>query len=640
MSPSDDPPASGTVTEVGADAPPPDDAEEAPLNVPSTGGGVTVLDVLAAAPLDPAARYHDLEHLGAGGMGEVALRADDWIGREVACKTLRSARADSGAARVRFMREMRVQGQLEHPSIVPIYDFGVEPGGRMFFTMRRVRGPTLQQVLEGIARGDDAVVRRYSRRKLLTAFVSAALAVHYAHTRGVLHRDIKPSNIMLGPFGEVYVLDWGIAKLVGDTRSLVTAEGAIVGTPAYMAPEQLLGMPTLDARADVYALGMVLFDLLALRPLHRGRRAPEIIKATLDGLDTRPSVHAADLPPELDAICVRATARNAAHRFETAEELATAVERYLDGDRDLERRRSLASEHLGRARILAAKADGAEGAEAMREVVTALTLDPSHDEARRALVELLVKVPEQMPPSVQADMDRAMAATRRTGAGTAFLTYVTCLLMVPAGLLNGVRSWLVFGVCSGALCLATAYTGWMWRRGAVAARNFYTVAALQLTIVASLAAWLGPFVLIPTMTAEVTVVFAVLSAGRERLLLTLVAPLAVLIPFGLEAAHLVPPSVLFEEGRMVLLARGYDLNPRWTLGLLLYTTVLWIVLPPFYLARMRDALTGAQRQLLLHAWHFRNLLPDMQGGASREGYSSGDAERNRPGSTPSASSQR
>src|SRR5262249_22037826 len=154
------------------------------------------------------------------------------------------ARATDTLAQRRFLREVRVQGQLEHPSIVPVYDLGITSDGGLFFTMRRVRGKTLGDVLEAHARNGLASVGNHSRRKLLDAFVRVCLAVDYAHARGVIHRDLKPNNIMLGDFGEVYLLDWGVARLMTDRATAapvvvphaeLVGQGSLVGTPGYMS---------------------------------------------------------------------------------------------------------------------------------------------------------------------------------------------------------------------------------------------------------------------------------------------------------------------------------------------------------------------------------------------------------------------
>lgn len=230
-------------------------------------------------------------------------------------KVIRPGHGSRSDLRARFLREARVQGQLEHPAIVPVYDLGVDPNGASYFTMKRVRGMTLEAVLDGLRKRDPDATIEYSRRKLLTAFGSVCLAIDFAHARGVIHRDLKPGNIMLGGFGEVYVLDWGVAKLGNvpepQMANLVhaplttgggTAIGAVLGTPGYMPPEQMLG-GDLDARSDVYALGAILFEILTLELLHPQSKVNEIIASTLKGADTSPArAPDREIPPELEAI--------------------------------------------------------------------------------------------------------------------------------------------------------------------------------------------------------------------------------------------------------------------------------------------------------------------------------------------------
>ncbi|HEY6175991.1 MAG TPA: serine/threonine-protein kinase, partial [Kofleriaceae bacterium] len=212
------------------------------------------------------AGYEVGELLGRGGMGEVLLGFDEEIGREVAIKRMR--RLDPGAeAETRFLREAKIQARLQHPAIVPVHELGRDADGRPYFTMKRLAGMTLYQLL-----GEPL-------QRLLRAFADVCLAIEFAHEHGVIHRDIKPTNIMLGDFGEVYVLDWGVARVVDEdgsghpsVRDIVNVEGetqvgAVMGTPGYMAPEQALGYGMAPA-LDVYALGCVLFEILTGEPLH------------------------------------------------------------------------------------------------------------------------------------------------------------------------------------------------------------------------------------------------------------------------------------------------------------------------------------------------------------------------------------
>ena len=244
------------------------------------GEPVMVRGSAAPEPINPDAgsldeatdRYELRRSLGRGSMGEVHLCHDASVGRDVAMKVLLPAHRPDPQLRARFLREARVQGQLEHPSIVPVYDLGVDAMGATYFTMKRLRGLTLGEIVRGLREKSPEVTRQFPLRRLLAAFAAVCLTVDFAHSRGVLHRDLKPSNIMLGDFGEVYVLDWGLAKLkelsdhdaeraVRDPSSdeIHTAAGRILGTFGYMAPEQLHGqvMPA----ADIYSLGATMVAL-------------------------------------------------------------------------------------------------------------------------------------------------------------------------------------------------------------------------------------------------------------------------------------------------------------------------------------------------------------------------------------------
>ncbi|HEX7837328.1 MAG TPA: serine/threonine-protein kinase, partial [Kofleriaceae bacterium] len=243
-----------------------DDLASSPTEVAPRTGSETSPEPAGEDALPPlVAGYEIGEMLGRGGMGEVLLGHDGTIGRDIAIKRMRQPDA-SFEAETRFLREAKIQARLQHPAIVPVHELGRDADGRPYFTMKRLAGRTLYQLL------GEAPPR------LLRAFVDVCLAIEFAHSCGVIHRDIKPTNIMLGDFGEVYVLDWGVARVLGEgdehpsVRDIVTAPGetqtgAAMGTPGYMAPEQALGYGITPA-VDVYALGCVLFEILTGEPLH------------------------------------------------------------------------------------------------------------------------------------------------------------------------------------------------------------------------------------------------------------------------------------------------------------------------------------------------------------------------------------
>ncbi|MEZ4338213.1 MAG: serine/threonine-protein kinase [Sandaracinaceae bacterium] len=311
------------------------------------GRDLVELDASTRGALGPQIGFHEryevLGTIGSGGMGEVKLCRDRTVGREVAMKIIRQS--DTGSPRRwRFVREARIQGQLEHPAVVPVYDFGVDPEGNLYFTMKRVRGVSLAEVIEALAAGDPTAERRWGRRRLLTAFSQVCLAVGFIHSRGVVHRDLKPSNVMLGDFGEIYVLDWGLVKLIGRLgaadRGLVdasnaatTGQGSVLGTPGYMSPEQLRGeVDRVDQRADVYSLGSILFELLVREPLHpRGATKEKLISVlTTDGARTRSRPRGLSVPDALDDLVARATRLHPEDRLETASAMSEAIEAYLD----------------------------------------------------------------------------------------------------------------------------------------------------------------------------------------------------------------------------------------------------------------------------------------------------------------------
>jgi len=280
-------------------------------------------------------KYGLLEELGRGGMGTVFLAEDRVLGRKVALKVVGTGAADPAAA-ARMLREARVIARLEHPGIVPVHDAGTLPDGRMFYAMKRVDGRRLDEIAGGAPLPER-----------LRTFQKVCEAVAFAHAHGVLHRDLKPENVMVGPFGEVLVMDWGVARVAESAPEAAspgaraappesTAEGAIVGTPAYMSPEQAAGRSdAVGTRADVYALGGLLYFLLTGRPpfdaaTARRRAGGEADLAPEPARRADPSV-----PAALEAVCARAMAAEPGARYASAEELAAEVARYLDGARVL-----------------------------------------------------------------------------------------------------------------------------------------------------------------------------------------------------------------------------------------------------------------------------------------------------------------
>jgi serine/threonine-protein kinase len=295
----------------------------------------------ADAPPDlTGTRYRLGERIGRGGMGAVYAAQDTALDREVALKVLDAALADADAARL--AREARILARLEHPGIVPVHDVGTLADGRVFYTMKRVRGLRLDEHVRALdaADADDAGARaRLAER--LRLFAQVCDAVAFAHAHGVVHRDLKPENVMVGAFGEVLVLDWGIAKVLGagdDEPAAVhgatgregTLPGMVLGTPGYMAPEQARGeSAAADGRSDVYALGGVLRFLLT------GRGPREA------GGDDAP------LPRPLRSICRAALEPDPGRRYASVAALAADVARFAAGERVVAHRES-AVERLGR----------------------------------------------------------------------------------------------------------------------------------------------------------------------------------------------------------------------------------------------------------------------------------------------------
>ncbi len=590
---------------------------------------------LGAAPAE-GARYERGALLGEGGMGEVRRCRDRRIGRDVAVKTVREEASGAAFVRERFLREARVQGQLEHPCIVPVYDLGVADDGAAYFTMKRVRGVTLEQVIAALRAQDPAVQTRWSSRKLLAAFATVCGAVEYAHARGVIHRDLKPGNVMLGDFGEVYVLDWGIARVLDGSPDLVgeqihapmpeegrTAQGAVIGTLGYMPIEQLAGAD-IDARADVYALGAILFELLSWEPLHVGDSTDSIVQSTVAGVEGRPSLRpsALDVPPELDAICAKATAHARDDRFASARDLLDAVEHFLDGDRDLQRRRDLASSLATSATEAASRAlagDESARASAMRDVGRALALDAENPEALRTFVKLLVEPPRTVPVEVAERMAVDQVSQHLGSFRGGAIGYGIWLAVMTLAFWIGVRDLMTFAfmvtlvALCGILCVYVSRTG---RHIAGAQR---VLLALSVTAVAVTGRIMGPFVLVPALTVMLTFVFAHTPNRTWRWRSMALGSLGMLAPAFFEVSGLVAPSYVFRDGLVEVHPRMLSIPtaPTFFTTIILVHCGLLLAVAMVY-GRMRDSYDAVMQRLHLQGWQLRQIVPRHSGSNATE----------------------
>ncbi|MEE2829325.1 MAG: bifunctional serine/threonine-protein kinase/formylglycine-generating enzyme family protein [Myxococcota bacterium] len=285
-------------------------------------------------------RYDESQELGRGAMGVVHLARDGDLNRQVALKTLLPSEADRPGARARLLREARLGGSLEHPNIIPVYELGRSDDGNPFFTMRRMQGRSLAEILSAQRNGDEEIVSEFGRIRLLTIFIQICMAAEFAHSRGIVHRDIKPGNIMLGDFGEVQLLDWGIARRVDEEEPIERRVLSLTGTPGYMAPEQILMKSDVALHlSDVYALGAILYEMLTLRrPLED--EDPEELMVRCCAEDPVPPskrTPARGIPVELDEICLMALAREPEQRTPSARQLARNLESFMEGVRERER---------------------------------------------------------------------------------------------------------------------------------------------------------------------------------------------------------------------------------------------------------------------------------------------------------------
>jgi serine/threonine-protein kinase len=596
-------------------------ADTVALGVKDAGSDYTVArdgsSVQAPPPTSGSlARYRLEGVLGVGGMGEVVSAQDEEIGRSVAIKRMRGDNPTPEAT-VRFLREARIQARLDHPAVVPVHELQHDERGHPFFVMKQLTGTTLAAALQK----PDAAA---SRPRHLRAFVDVCLAIEFAHRRGIVHRDLKPSNIMLGDFGEVYVLDWGIARVADEAKRRETfsdvdslggdgtGTGVALGTAGYIAPEQLRNSADLDGRADVYALGCILFELLARRPLHpRG-----VAHSTLEHVDARPSVHDPDVPLELDAICVRATKLDRSDRYASARELGDVVQRFLDGDRDLALRKQLAETELAAARTALAGGDRpGERRTVMRAAARALALDPTSREAAELVNRLMLEPPREVPPAVaermaQIDLDAHYAARTRlryaTLAGVGF---------APVAWLVGLPLWYATILFIAGLVVAIGMR--VVPRSHEHAAWYLNVLAWLIVLAATSVAT-TPFLVVPQMAVVVGMVSAAtqqVSPHGRRVSVTALVLAATLAPWLLTLVGVLPRSVDVAGNRLALTLASDHLAPTITLtalvGALVATTLLALTIVRTIVNQRR----GIQAKLAVQAWQLRELVPSHHSGS-------------------------
>jgi len=577
-------------------------------------------------------RYTLGAQIGQGGMGEVVVAVDEHLGREVAVKRIRAA-APSEEELARFVREARVQGRLQHPAVVPVHDLAVDRDGRPFFVMKRLSGIEMNDLLKRMRAGDEAD-EAGSRRRMLRAFADVCLAVEFAHSHGIIHRDLKPANIMLGDFGEVYVLDWGVARMVtsfedsptravkpGDVKEstapftqhdldLGTGEthaGTVLGTPAYMAPEQLAG-DRVGPAADIYALGCILFEIVAGEPLHPRTRT---IGQALTLTDTRPSVRRPDSPPEFDAICLRATAIEEDDRFRTARELGAAVQAYLDGNRDVAIRGELAQHHIADARAALARGnDEQHRIAAIRAAGRALALDPTSTEAGDLVTHIILQPPREVPAEVERQLVVLESDAAKEQGRLAAISILGYLAFVPFLLWTGLNDPLVvIAMC--VLAVAGSAHVYVLTRGdgRVSKPSVYVNATIQALLIAVICRILGPFIIVPTLVIATLMAFAAHPQfGRIRIV-SVILTAGVAVPWLLEVIGVLEPTYRFEHGSIILTSPALMFEPVPTQIAFALLLVMVVTLVAFLLRTIANRHRDATRRLELQAWHLRQIVP-------------------------------
>ena len=515
-------------------------------------------------------------------MGEIFVARDTRLDREVAIKMLRADDRGRADLRARFVREARVQGRLEHPSIVPIHDLGIDDAGNPFFVMKRLSGMTLAEILDRVPY-EPQLAATWTRRALLDRLVDVCQAIEYAHQRGVVHRDIKPHNIMLGDLGEVYVLDWGIARISGDESE---GEVGIVGTLGYMAPEQY-DSPNVDPRADVYALGCILFEVLT-------------------------AAASTDVAPELDALCADATRIDPERRLASAAELAAGIQRYLDGDRDHAVRRELADTYATAAHQQLSRGTEDARARAMHSAGRALALDPTHGNAQSIVGRLLLQPPAAIPAAVEVALNDHRDTTGRKHFRTAAFTYASYLAFLP---------FLAFARVHDArpiiLILATIAVNFtilvtIARKPHPSQVWLYVVLAIHGLLLSICGVLIAAPLILPAMAVTSLTAFLSNPRVRHATPVVLVHVLAVFAPVGLERVGVLPRTFSTNGDTFAIHSWSVTISAGWLLVIVMLAAVSHLISSTAMVRQLRRAEEHAQLELRVYKWHLEQLLPPAE----------------------------
>jgi serine/threonine protein kinase len=330
------------------------------------GASAPSIEAAEAEPELWGGRIEVRGEVGRGAMGQVLLGFDVKLRREMALKVMHLPRGEIPRQLLaRFVEEAQVNAQLEHPNIVPVHDLGLDPSGRAYFSMKLVRGRSLEDILTARLNGDEETLAEFGLRRLLDVFLQTCLAMEYAHARGVIHRDLKPANVMIGDFGEVSVMDWGVAKLKelaagvsteaealaaeqeslelgpvsapgpvtsvrAEMKAWQTHDGAVLGTPHYMSPEQAKGLPV-DERSDLYSLGVMLYEILCGKVPFDHEDPAIVVKRVILENPKPPSTHDPTVPPALETLVMRLLAKEPEDRALPLRQVRAHVQDYIDG---------------------------------------------------------------------------------------------------------------------------------------------------------------------------------------------------------------------------------------------------------------------------------------------------------------------